>query len=404
MGLTVLTLTALVAVACGEDLLAPGDGTCPDYCPVEQLTVVDSVLLDNITSDSTFVGYVMPWAATAMQVYRDSGAAGDVGSRVFFQTLQFSDRLLVAAGDTTRGAVVGTDSFVVEVAIRGRNLGATGLEVGLFRLPVGLGQTATHDQLSPFFTDSTLIGTLPIPDSLESGSVRVRLDSAAFPAFEADSNQAAIGLALRTPSGYVTVGSLEGASAAIVTRYAKVDSGGTPVPRVEAKLPAFDAFTVPPVAPPGPDVRSVGGVPSARTLIRVQLPPRIADSSTVIRATLVLLPSEGVRGAPGDSLPLVVLGVTADVGAKSPLQPLPQDSLALRLSFVPVGTADTVRLDVTDIVIGWVQNPERPRSLMVRAVLEGSSAAELRFAGISAGATRPRLDVTFVPPFTAGGR
>jgi len=80
-GLTlVAVLGAGLALGCGEDLLAPATGTCPGFCPPEQLEVVDSILLDVITSDSTFTGYVLPWEATALQTYRDSSDAGDAGS------------------------------------------------------------------------------------------------------------------------------------------------------------------------------------------------------------------------------------------------------------------------------------------------------------------------------------
>jgi hypothetical protein len=394
-------LATLASVACQEDLLAPGNGSCPTYCPAEQLAVVDSVLLDNVTSDSTVRGYVVPFEATAMQAYRDSTDAGDVGSRLLLQTIAFSDSLLT---DSTRGPVVGTDSFALEVSIVGRNSAAPGLELGVFRLPVGLDSTVAHDALAPYFADSTLMGVLPIPDSLVTGTVRLVLDSAAFPGFVADGNRAAIGLALRNPSGYVTVGTLEGAAGAILTRYARADSAGVAVPRMEGKLPEFDGFTAPPAAPLDDATRAAGGAPAARTLLRFALPARIMDSSTVIRATLVLLPLDPVSGAPGDSLTLIAQGVAADVGAKSPLLGVPSDSVARRVTHLAVGTTDTVRLDVTDLVILWTTDSTRPRAVSVRAVPEGDAVRELRFGGRTSGLLRPRLMVTFVPPLTLGGR
>jgi hypothetical protein len=393
----------LAALGCREDLLAPANGTCPDYCPPEQLQVVDSVLLDNLLSDSGYSGYVQPSEATTLQVYRDSTDAGEAGSRAVIVFPAFSDSLLVASGDTTRGAVLGTDSFVVVLPVRARNPGFTGLEVALYRIPVGTDSAATFADLDPYFTDSTLLAVLAIPDTLVSDTVSAILDSLAFPDFAADGNRAAVGVALRSPAGYVQLGSSDGLDGAQLGRHVRVDSSGVAVPRIEGRLPSFDSFRASARAAPAPDERDIGGTPAGRTMFRFTLPPRIADSSTVIRATLVLIPTGPVLGAPGDSLGVLAQGLMADVGAKSPLQGIPSDSVGLRVAFLPVGATDTVRLDVTDLVIGWTRDSTRPRAFAVRAIPEGSSVALLRI-GAAGGAARPRLQITFVPPIALGGR
>jgi len=393
----------LSGAGCGEDLLAPADGTCPDFCPPEQLQVVDSVLLDNVLSDSAFSGYVLATEATTLQVYRDSTAAGDAASRAVMVFPAFADSLLVASGDTVRGAVLATDSFAVLLPLRGRNPAYTGLAATLHRIPVGTDAATTYADLEPYFADSTLLATVAIPDSVVSDTLRVVLDSLAFPGLAADGNQAALGVAFRSPAGYIQLGATESQDGVQLTRYVRLDSAGTAVPRIEGKLPSFDTFVA--SAPPAvtPEEREIGGVPASRTLLRFALPARIGDSSTVLRATLVLVPTGPVLGPPGDSLGVVAQGLASDVGAKSPLQTIPSDSLSLRVGFLPVGSADTVRLDVTDLVIGWTRDSTRPRAFAVRAVPEGSSVATLR-VGSAAGAARPRLHVTFVPPLTLGGR
>jgi hypothetical protein len=123
----------------------------------------------------------------------------------------------------------------------------------------------------------------------------------------------------------------------------------------------------------------------------------------VLRATLLLVPTGPALGAPGDSLGVIAQGLAADVGAKSPLQGIPPDSVPLRVAFLAVGATDTVRLDVTDLVIGWTRDSTRPRVFAVRTIPEGGSVALLRI-GAAGSAARPRLHVTFVPPVTLGGR
>jgi len=402
-----LALAAVIAtglaLGCGEDLLAPATGTCPGFCPPEQLEVVDSVLIDVITSDSTFTGYVLPREASTLQTYRDSSDAGDAGSRALMRFPAFSDSLRIGASDTTRGPVVGTDSIAVRLQIRGRSADVTGLELLLYRVGPDVDTSATYGDLDGLFADSALLATVPIADSVTSDSLHVTLDGSAFPGLEQDGNRVAVGVALRNPTGYVQLGSVEGGAAAIVTRYVQVDSAGTPVPRVEGRTPDFDTF-VGTVVPPAPaTTRVVGGVPAARTLLRFALPERIGDSSEVLRATLLLVPSEPVLGAPNDSLAVMAQGLATDVGAKSPLAGVPTDSVALRVAFVGVGSTDTVRLDVTDLVIRWTNDSTAPRALALRAIPEGAAFAELRI-GAADGPLRPRLQVTFVPPLRLGER
>jgi hypothetical protein len=394
----------VLAGACTEDLTAPQGGTCPDYCPPEHVTVVDSVLLDNILSDSAFRGYVRSWEATSLQTYRDSSAGGDAGSRVVYRFAAFSDSLLIAASDTTLGQVLGTDSFVVELPIVARHTEQTGLELVFHRVPAAVDSTVGYGDLDSSFADSTIIGVLSVPDSLTASSVFVRFDSAAFPSLAADGNTAALGVVLRTSSGYVQLGSVKGASAPSLTRYVRLDSAGTTVPRADGKVAVFNAVAATPLPVMDPNDRAAGGLPSIRTMLRFGLPARIMDSSTVLRATLLLIPTGPVLGAPGDTLALLAHGLTSDVGAKSPLEALSTDSLVARLSFYPVGWNDTLRLDVTTLVRAWAGDSTRPRALVVRSIPEGGSVAEVRFGSAASGPLRPRLLITFAPPITLGGR
>jgi hypothetical protein len=242
-----------------------------------------------------------------------------------------------------------------------------------------------------------------VPDSVADSVLTVALDALAFPSFVADGNRAAIGIALRNPAGYARLGAANNNDAVTLTRYVQVDSAGASVARSEAKLADFDTFVGTTAPPAAPTVRTIGGTPAARTMLRFELPVRIADSSEVLRATLVLLPSEPVLGAPTDSMAVIAQGLAADVGAKSPLAPVPSDSVALRVVFLPVGSMDTVRLDVTDVVLGWTNDTTIPRALALRAVPEGGSFGELRI-GAADSPLHPLLHITFVPPLQLGQR
>jgi hypothetical protein len=400
--LGVVGLTVGLATGCTEDLFAPGVGLCPAFCPPEQVAVVDTMLLDAVLTDSAYRGYVLPHEAGAMQLVADPGGALPT-SRVIVRFLPFAERLLLRAGDTTTGPVLATDSFDIRVSVQAR--GGAGLELAFYRLPVTVDTSTTFVALDPYFADSTLLVIVAIPDTLTADSVGARFAADAFPTFEADGRTAGVGVELRAVDrGFVTLGSLEGADAPILTRHVQLDSAGVPVPRREGKLPLVDTFVGPDVPPAAADLLRVGGAPSARSLLRFTLPPRILDSSTVVRATLILVPAAPAVGAPGDTLHVLAQAVSADVGAKSPLIAVSQDSVLTQRVPVPVGVADTLRLDITTLVLAWAADSTRPRSIMVRAVPEGGAFAEGLFGSSASPAGRPALQLTFVPPLNLGGR
>jgi hypothetical protein len=391
-----------VAAGCTEDLVAPGAGACPDFCPPEQVAVVDTTLMDVVLRDSAYSGYVLPHEASGLQLVADPGGTIP-SSRAVIRVFAFSERLLLTPGDTTTGPVLGTDSFTVQVNVQAR--GALGLELAFYRLPATVDSAVSFTALDPFFTDSTRLATVPIPDSLVAGTVAARLAGDAFPTLDADGRVAALGVEVRTADrGFVTLGSIEGADATSLTRHVQVDSAGVSVARQDARQPALDTFVAPDLPAPPADVLRVGGAPSSRSLLRFSLPAGVLDSSTVVRATLLLVPTQPVLGAPGDTLRLLAQALAVDVGAKSPLVNIQQDSLLARLVRVIVGAADTVRIDVTTLVLSWAADSTRPRGIMVRAVPEGNSFVEAQFGSSANPASRPALQVTFVPPITLGGR
>jgi hypothetical protein len=401
-GTGVLLAVMTLAAGCQEDLVAPGAGACPAFCPPEQVAVVDSMLLDAVVNDSSYVGYVLPHEAGALQLALDPGGTVPA-SRGILRFVPYAERLLLGVSDTTTVPVVALDSFEIEVTVVAR--GDSALELAFYRLPATVDTSTTFAALDPYFADSTRLGTLALPDSLISGALTTRFAADAFPTFDQDGRVAAVGVELRSADrGFVTLSSVEGLDGAVLTRFVQVDSAGVQVPRTDGKLPQVDTYTTPALPAVPADLHQVGGVPSARALLRFALPSRILDSSTVVRATLILVPAEATIGAPGDTLRLLVQGLAVDVGAKSPLLTVAQEDVASALILVRVGSADTVRVDLTDLVSRWSEDETLPRAVMVRSVPEGNTFARGVFGSTASAAGRPALQVTFVPRLGLGGR
>lgn len=390
-------VAVLAVVACEQNIMAPG--ACPEYCPTSNIEVIDSVLLFPVSDDSSFAGYWHYFEGFGMQVASEDAPLPSRGEMLFFE---FPGEISV--GGNVRKAV--PDSFRVRLVMDKRNLLAPGFELVLHYLPVDIDTATTFADLEPYFQDSTIIGVEALADTASPDTLSILLPADAFPTFEADSFQAAVGVQVRaTGPTYATLGTFENGLGASITRYTTLDSLGTAVQRSDFRVVEFDSFVRPPVDPLVPGTLLIGAAPTSRSLMRMELPADIIDSSQIVGADLILFPVAPAVGAPVDTFRIQPIRLTADFGAKSPFTLVaPADTTIDALgTAVPVGSTDSVVIDVTAILRQWQADSTLPRSLMLRVFPEGSSLAELRIGSKEGGAMAPRLRVAYVPPFKFGG-
>jgi hypothetical protein len=163
-----------------------------------------------------------------------------------------------------------------------------------------------------------------------------------------------------------------------------------------------------PPAPPGEI--AVGGLPGRRTLLRFALPPNIVDSSTVLRATLVLTQSPVRGGLESDTLLLQPLAVTTSEPVTDLSRRMLLASNALSpfsgrrvLSTTPLrlepADSGEVEIPIPELVGAWRTFndfgflPE----LVLASVNEGASPVQVRFFSIEAEpALRPKLRVSYI--------
>ncbi|HEX9690817.1 MAG TPA: hypothetical protein VGA22_01835 [Gemmatimonadales bacterium] len=378
----------LAVAACVERITAPG--ACPDYCPAEDIVAIDTVLTSVVVGDSSFRGYRNQFAAGSLHLVPIGTPHQAVG------VVRFSTFLarLDGNGDT----VLVQDSFGLTVTVRRRAPGATGLELAVYRLPDWADSTVTLTQLLPWFDDSTLLAVAAVPDTLSDGqNLHVTMDSLALLP-EIRARQAPVlGLALRAPGEtFLNVGSIEAASTATLARYVESDSTSA---IVDGATATFDTFVIDDPPALTADVLTIGGVPSARAVLRMDLPRSIIDSAEISRATLILVPSEPIDGVLSDSIELRAAPVFTDVGRKSPAI----DQLATRLGQLALdaGSADSVFLEITEILRQWRVAPELPRTLVLWVSPEASGTLQVRFWS-SQGLSAPGLRLTYIPPVRSG--
>jgi hypothetical protein len=405
--------SVLLAAACVETVTAPG--RCPAYCSVGAITIVDTLLGAVISRDSAFRGYVRPYQGSVMLA---ANLPGIVDGRSIFTFSGSGSRLRISTTDTSTGPITRTDSARLQLEVTRRDTGAHNLTLRLFRMPVTMDSNTTFDSLAPRFADSLVLHTVNLDtllarpgrhDSISGDSARVdtvnhllvvslKLDSTAARFVLADSGAAAYGVRVSADQrASIALG--KGATGPTVVWYFRVDSAGTPAARMSTVAAGFQSFVFTPPAPAIDSTLAVGGLPSARSILRVAFPRFIRDSSQIIRGTILLVPAVPARGAPVDSFSIEAHTVLADFGAKSPIA---LDATRTDTTMIHIGATDTVKIEVTNLLQFWAADSTRPTSLVLRAKAEGASFGEIRFSPSIARAFRPALQITFVRHFPFG--
>ena len=387
-------LAVMTIAGCQEKLTAPAD--CPALCPGGQPQVFDEVFTAVSGADSSFVGYVQPRQAGAILV--SNGLQG-FEERGLVRFLARS--ATVSVRDTARTYTI--DSVALSFALIARDTNLTGLQLLLYRLTPSFDSSTTFADVAPAFVPDSLIATVDVPDTLNAGTVRTVFQGADLSRVEipaSDSGRLALGIRITAPTATgVRLGAVATGSGPIFTTYATLDvpDTGTAKLRTISLGPTFNTYVseVPQVVDPA--LLAVGGAPSARALLRFDLPSRIRDSATIVRATLELTPVAPITGLPTDPARLLSQAVLADVGAKSPVSSalgrVPADTLE-------IGTS-AVSLEAVRLVELWLGASSRPSALVLSLTPEAASFSRPVFYSTRAAdpAVRPRLRISYLLSF-----
>ena len=417
----------LALSACTEQATAPG--VCPDFCPGGQIGVVDSVFTDMIERDSSFSGYVEAGNGEVLTV---ADVPGLVDSRGIFLMNAMFTRVTNRPSDTTTVPIT-VDSARLRLNIVHRDTNATNLWIKVYRLPIDIDSTTTFAQVAPAFADSvvdsvSLSALLARPQIFDSATLAfwgdtIQTDSAGHVLqvgntdstlilyfdldttqarfVAADSGKVAYGVRVSGDSlASIALGAAEaGRAARIVWFFTYPDSTATPKDSTATRGALFDSFVFDPPTAALDSNLAVGGVPAARSLLRVRIPPLLRDSADVVRATLILVPVGPVPGAPSDSFEIKARPVIADLGAKSPLS---TNSVFFGSKQIHLNVADTVRMELTDLIRAWALDTTAATALMLGQVPEASSYTQIRFYSTRTPAFRPTLHITYVRRYAFG--
>lgn len=379
---------------CQERLTSPAE--CPALCPGGTAKVFDTIVPALQGRDSSYTGYVDRGRGAALLTSDGFAASED---RAIYRFVPRRDSITVR--DTLRAYTV--DSVLLGLTLVARDTLVNGLTVYLYRLPSTVDSTATFAEVEPLLSDVNLIDSIAVPDSVNTGAITTVLrgaDVARVALPPGGDSVLAIGvrIAAGTPTG-IRLGSLASSSAATFTSYVTLDVPDTGSVRNQTlnRATGFNIFVTEDPVVPVDSVLTVGGEPSSRALVRFGLSDQFLDSSTIVRATLELVPVRPIIGLPTDPAVIQVLAVVGDLGAKSPLT---TDVTFIRQDTLPEIQTDTVRVEVTRIVQLWQSTRSRPQSVFLRIAPEAATFARAVFGSTRTPALGvPRLRITYQRSF-----
>ncbi len=392
--LAAFVLLAAAITGCQERLTAPGE--CPDLCPGDQSRVFDTVITPIPNSDSSYTGYIARGSARALLVSNGLPASED---RAVYRFNARPDSIEVR--DTLRSYVV--DSALLSINLIARDTLVNGLKIYLYRIDPGVDADATFESIEQQLVPEAIIDSIAVADSVNSGLVQTVLRGAdvakvALPVGTGGVLAIGVSMVAEQPSG-IRIGASGAGTGATFISYVSLDVPDTGAVRHQTvtRAPAFNTFVTQSPSVPDPDFLTVGGEPSSRALLRFDLPQHIEDSATIVRATLELVPREPMLGLPSDPALIQASALLADLGAKSPVS---AEENFISADTLPVGSGDTVRLDMTSVVRLWQATTERPEAVFLQLLPEAASFTRPVFGStrsVTVGA--PRLRITYLKPF-----
>lgn len=401
----VLSLASATAlVACGERI--EGGAACPILCPQQNVTVLDTVF-DPITIDTSIAPFPS-FGTEPLLVLASRGDSLDTRAVIRFDSL---NPLFNKGGDSTITAI---DSAHLLVHIdRTRSLYTQPVTIQVFDVDTVESDTTVTPELQLFRPDR-LLGSITFDSSKIADSLFIPVDSARVMSAILDRTRLRLGLRATSAAPVMLhIVSSEGGISPSLLYDPSPDTAVHPVvvvPNTSRPLPSVIAqdyrdylliFKAPP--DPGPGLEAVGGIPGHRTYLRFNIPSHILDSSTVLRATLILTrsPDRGLdAGKPFTIYPqLVTAGLEVSDLARSALLLAPA---AVGFDTVQVTPSDSglVDVEIVNALRTWslAATKNAQRAIVLRSPDE--SFLPHRFTFFSSNAPvplRPRLRVNYSP-------
>ncbi|HVZ48758.1 MAG TPA: hypothetical protein VG916_08250 [Gemmatimonadaceae bacterium] len=431
-GMVIAAMLAAAALsgACREKLDTGANClVAPNLCPGQGVDIRDTIIDPVLAFDSTFTGYPIK----GNEFYLPLINYGDSIETVAIARFDSLITLFTPPKDTTQ-AVLYTDSVYVRMSVElTRSSVPDSVRIDLY----DVGDTSLDpafvdtvpDMLRSRFVASRRIGGKTFSKVQLVDSILVPVSDSAMFAHIADSTfgwpRLRVGVRVQGIGGPVAfrIGTEESGSPMVLRYRPKPDTAvhqqevnlasGDPTDRVDLQTDLRDFTLVLHSLLPevGPNLLQLGGIPGRRAYLRFDIPRRLTDSATVIRATLRLTQVPYPFGGPLDTVTVhshVVLAGPEVTDLRRAATFLADASLenADSLSVLPGGSG-VQEIEMYPLIRGWAaqsgQNNAPPRAIVLAVSNEGTLARVATFYSSAAGpGLRPRMRLTYIPKIGFG--
>ena len=398
------TAALFIAVSsCSEHL--DSSGVCAVLCP-PVAGDVQNITLDGVVFDTT----VQSLAGLGTEATLLLASRGDtLDTRVIIRFDSLPSRF-TPTGDSAQ-AIKSVDSAYIQLRLDTLSIKGDGpFTIEAYDVHTTASDTSSAAVLALFRPDRLISSQLLARTDLKD-TTRYYISNAVVLSKLQNGAQLRVGLRITSAtSSQIRIGSAEAGLTPVLSFRATPDTLTKPLVVIPfSRTPAGDAivashltdYTIiaqgPPAAPPGTLV--VGGFPPRRTYMRFDIPSSIIDSSTVVRATLLLNQIANPALDPTDTVlivpQLVVAGraVTDFTRAAEIVADISSDTVRVR-----PGNSGETKVELARALAAWrLQPPDSlPRAIVLKTVTEGNLPLEIRFSSIeAASALRPRLRISY---------
>ena len=395
---------ALVLGSCTEKL--DSGGVCAVLCPPLG-GEVQNVTLDAVAYDTT-VNALSGIGAEAGLLLATRGDSLDARVILRFDSLPTTFR----EGADTAKVITRVDSAILRFKLDTLRIkGVNPVTIEAYDVDTTANDTSMAAVLA-LFTPERFIGSQTFARTQLKDTLDYVLSNAHVLTKLQNGQRLRIGLrAVSAASSQLLFSSEEGGTGPVLRFRVSADTSTPPFSLAPfSKTPTDDPvvsrnlgdYTVFARRPPsaGPSELAVGGLPVRRSYFRFDIPSVILDSSTIIRATLLLNQIPNPLLDPTDTvfvLPQIVLAGAAITDPTKAAQVT--SSLGIDTVYVRPGDSGLTLVEVASAFPFWRQfkASETPHAIVLRSRDEGRSPLEVHFSSLEAAPTlRPRLRISYI--------
>jgi hypothetical protein len=390
-------------LSCSENL--DSSGVCKVLCPpiggeVQTITLDGAVVLDTTVQSFSGLG-TEPSLLLA-------GRGDTLDTRVIIRFDSLPETF-IPAGDTAK-PITSVDSAYIRLRVDTLSVKGTGpVTIEAYDVDTTANDTSSAAVLALFRPDRFISSQTFTREQL-TDTLKYFIDNNALLSRIQNRTALRVGLRATGASSQMRIFSNEGINGPVLFFRATPDTLTKPLSVTPfSKTPTDDRilaavlvdYTVVANAPPPapPNVLAVGGFPARRIYVRFDVPSSILDSSTVVRATLLLNQIANPALDPTDTVRLIPQLVLA---GKVVTDPTKAAQITIGISpdtlIVRPGDSGERNVELARAFSLWRIQPadSLPRAIVLESLTEGASPLEIRFSSSEdIAALRPRLRISY---------